>query len=287
MTDTIQILGKEFRLSRIGRRSFQYIVLLLIAAVSVVPFLWLLSTAMKSPGENIFSMPPRFIPEEPTFINFVKVFSSVPMWTYYRNSLIVVAATVTSNIVLALTAAYPLARMNFKGKGFLFMAVLSTMMIPIQLTMIPNFVFIVGLGMKNNLLGVILPNAVTAFGVFLIRQSLVTVPMAMEEAAVIDGANSFQVLTRILAPMVKPAIAALAIFTFINMWSDFLWPLLVLESEELLTIPLGVQKLQGTFTNDWRLVAAGALSAVAPALLFFIANQRHFIDGGIASAVKG
>jgi putative chitobiose transport system permease protein len=259
----------------------------LVSAISIVPFLWLLSTALKSPSENIFSMPPKFIPEEATLGNFAKVFETIPMMTYYKNSLIVVAATVVLNITLAVTAAYPLSRMNFKGKNIIFLAILSTMMIPVQLTMIPNFVLIVNLGMKNSLLGVILPNAVSAFGIFLIRQSLLTVPSSLEEAAFMDGAHSFQTLFKVLVPIIKPAITALAIFTFINMWSDFLWPLLVLESPSLLTVPLGVQKLQGTFSNDWRLIASGALLAVFPVLVFFVANQKYFIDGGIASAVKG
>lgn len=278
---------RNYRVQQVLQQFSRYFLLLLVAAVSVVPFIWLLSTALKSPGENIFSMPPSFIPEQPTLENFKKVFITIPMLLYYRNSLIVVGATVVLNILLSLTAAFPLARMKFKGKGIVFMAVLSTMMIPIQLTMIPNFVLIVGIGLKNNLLGVILPNAVTAFGIFLIRQSLVTVPASLEEAAVIDGASSIRVLFQVLMPMVRPAIAALGIFTFVNMWSDFLWPLLVLESENMLTVPLGVQKLQGTFSTDWRLIASGALLAVTPSLIFFIFNQRHFIEGGIASAVKG
>ncbi len=271
----------------IRHRTMQYALLIFVSAISIVPFLWLLSTALKSPSENIFSMPPRFIPHEATLGNFAKVFQTIPMMTYYKNSLIVVAATVVLNTILAVTAAFPLSRMKFKGKNIIFLAILSTMMIPVQLTMIPNFVLIVNLGMKNTLLGVILPNAVTAFGIFLIRQSLLTVPSSLEEAAFMDGAHSFQVLFKVLVPIIKPAITALAIFTFINMWSDFLWPLLVLESPSLLTVPLGVQKLQGTFSNDWRLVASGALLAVFPVLVFFVVNQKHFIDGGIASAVKG
>lgn len=280
-------LVNKHQIQHLAHRIVQYGLLLLITAISVVPFLWLLSTALKSPEENIFSLPPQFIPATPTLNNFARVFSTIPMVTYYRNSLIVVAATVVLNILLSVTAAFPLARMEFKAKGVIFMAILSTMMIPIQLTMIPNFVFIVQLGLRNNLLAVIIPNAVTAFGIFLIRQALVSVPVSLEESALIDGASSFDVLFKILMPLIKPSITALAIFTFINMWSDFLWPLLVLESPQLLTVPLGVQRLQGTFTNDWRLIASGALLAVFPALVFFVLNQKHFIDGGIASAVKG
>ena len=269
------------------RKAGLYLLLLLVLSVSITPFLWMLSTAFKAPGENIFAFPPRLIPETPTLGNFVKVFQTIPLLTYFRNSLLVVAATVTFNVLFALMAAFPLSRMEFPGKKVIFVATLSTLMIPVQLTMIPNFIFIVDLGLKNNLWGVILPNAVTAFGIFLIRQALITVPNSMEEAALMDGAGSGRILFQILMPMVKPAVAALAIFTFVNMWGDFLWPLLVLDDQNLLTVPLGVQKLQGTFTNDWRLIASGAVLAMIPVLTFFLINQRHFIEGAISSGVKG
>lgn len=264
-----------------------YLLLFLVLSVSIIPFLWMVSTAFKSPGANIFSFPPQFLPETPTFGNFIKVFETIPLLTYFRNSLIVVAATVTFNVLFALMAAFPLSRMDFPGKKLIFIGTLSTLMIPVQLTMIPNFIFIVDVGLKNNLWGVILPNGVTAFGIFLIRQALITVPSSMEEAALMDGAGSFRILFQVLTPMVKPAVAALAIFTFVNMWGDFLWPLLVLDDQNLLTVPLGVQRLQGTFTNDWRLIASGAVLAMIPVLAFFLINQRHFIDGAISSGVKG
>ncbi|MCG8477762.1 MAG: carbohydrate ABC transporter permease [Spirochaetales bacterium] len=269
------------------RKGALYVLLAAVTAVSITPFLWIVSTAFKSPGENIFAFPPRLIPAEPTLANFAAVFRTIPLMLYFRNSILVVAATVTLHVLLSVTAAFPLSRMRFPGKKVIFVATLSTLMIPAQLTMIPNFILIVDVGLKNNLWGVILPNAVTAFGIFLIRQAMVTVPRAMEEAALIDGAGSVRVLFHILLPMVKPAIAALAIFTFVNMWGDFLWPLLVLDDPDLLTVPLGVQRLQGTFTNDWRLVASGAVLAMIPVITFFLANQRHFIDGAISSGVKG
>lgn len=265
----------------------RYALLVAVLALSIVPMLWMVSTALKGPGDNIFSLPPRFWPAEPTLRNFALVFQTIPMWRYYFNSLVVVAATVTLTLVLSVTAAFPLARMRFRGKQLLFFATLSTLMIPIQLTMIPNFIFVVQIGLRNSLWGVILPNAVTAFGIFLIRQSMLTVPRALEEAAIVDGCGSLRVLFNVMLPMVKPAIAALAIFTFVNMWGDFLWPLLVLDDANLLTVPLGVQRLQGTFTTDWRLISAGSILAMIPILLFFVINQRHFIDGAISSAVKG
>ena len=272
---------------RLLRTAALYGLLLTVASVSITPFLWIISTAFKSPAENIFAFPPRFIPAEPTFANFAAVFRTIPLMLYFRNSILIVAATVTLQVLLSVTAAFPLSRMRFPGKKVIFVAILSTLMIPVQLTMIPNFIFIVDAGLKNSLWGVILPNAVTAFGIFLIRQAMVTIPRSMEEAALIDGAGSLRVLFHILIPMVKPAVAALAIFTFVNMWGDFLWPLLVLDDPNLLTVPLGVQRLQGTFTNDWRLVASGAVLAMMPVIAFFLANQRHFIEGAISSGVKG
>lgn len=271
----------------IAQKGAQYLLLLLVLLLSITPFIWILSTALKSPAENIFAFPPQLLPETPTLANFVKVFQTIPLLVYFKNSLLVVAATVTFNVLFALMAAFPLAKMEFPGKKIIFVATLSTLMIPVQLTMIPNFIFIVDIGLKNNLWGVILPNMVTAFGIFLIRQALITVPSSMEEAALMDGASSARVLFQILLPMVKPAAAALAIFTFVNMWGDFLWPLLVLEDTNLLTVPLGVQKLQGTFTNDWRLISSGAVLAMIPVLAFFLINQRHFIEGAISSGVKG
>ncbi|NBC30887.1 MAG: ABC transporter permease subunit [Spirochaetes bacterium] len=271
----------------ITHKTVQYLLLLLVLSLSITPFIWILSTALKSPSENIFAFPPKIFPETPTLSNFVKVFQTIPLLVYFKNSLLVVAATVTFNVLFALMAAFPLAKMDFPGKKIIFVATLSTLMIPVQLTMIPNFILIVDVGLKNNLWGVILPNMVTAFGIFLIRQALITVPSSMEEAALMDGASSARVLFQILLPMVKPAAAALAIFTFVNMWGDFLWPLLVLEDADLLTVPLGVQKLQGTFTNDWRLIASGAVLAMIPVLTFFLINQRHFIEGAISSGVKG
>ena len=264
-----------------------YALLVAMTVVSITPFLWIVATAFKSSGESIFAFPPRFIPAEPTFANFAAVFATIPLLRYVRNSIVVVAATVTLQVLLAASAAFPLARMRFPGKTALFAAILATLMIPVQLTMIPNFIFIVDVGLKNTLWGVILPNAVTAFGIFLLRQAMVTVPRSMEEAALIDGSGSLRVLLHILLPTVKPAIAALAIFTFVNAWGDFLWPLLVLDDPDLLTVPLGVQRLQGTFTNDWRLIASGTVLAMIPVIAFFLANQRHVIEGAIAGGVKG
>jgi putative chitobiose transport system permease protein len=160
------------------------------------------------------------------------------------------------------------------------------MMIPTQLVMIPNFVLTVQLGLKNNYLGVILPGAVTAFGIFLMRQALLAIPSSLEEAAWIDGAGPGRILFSVLMPLVKPTTAALAVFTFVGTWGDFLWPLLVIDKDSMLTVPLGVQKLQGTFMNDWRLISAGTILSMVPILIFFCFTQRYFIEGAMTGSVK-
>lgn len=275
--------GKKIRLRE---KVILYIILILMLAISIGPFLWLVSTSLKSANENLFKFPPDLLPKEPTLESWITVFKTIPFLTYFRNSVFVAAIQVVLNVVLAALAAYPLARMKFNGKRLIFTGILSTMMIPFQVTMIPIFVLVSRLKLTNNYVGVILPFAVTAFGIFLLRQAFLTIPASIEEAAYIDGCNSFQIWYKILLPLIKPSIATLAIFTFVNSWGDFLWPLLVLKDKTKYTLPLGVQDLQGTFATDWRLVSAGAVLSMIPIIVFFIATQKYFIEGATAGGVK-
>ena len=264
-----------------------YALLIVILIISVGPFLWLLSTSLKSPGENLFKTPPDLLPKQPTFNNMKAVINSIPFFNYLWNSALVAIITVITNVVLSALAAYPLARMDFKGKKFIFMSILSTMMIPFQVTMIPVFVIVTKAGLKNTYTGVILPTAVTAFGIFLLRQAFLDIPKSLDEAAFIDGCNSFQILNKILLPLIKPSLATLAIFTFVASWGNFLWPLLVLDDKKMYTLPLGVKDLEGIFTTDWRLVAAGTVLSIIPIIIFFSATQKYFIEGATAGGVKG
>ncbi len=269
------------------RKLFIYAMFILVALISVGPFLWLLSTALKGPGDNLFAYPPQVIPTDFTLNNFVTVFQTVPFMRFFMNSVVVTATAVTTNIVFALLAAFPLARMNFPGKRLILLGILATIMIPFQISMIPLFVLAMELGLRNTYIGLVVPNAVTPFGIFLLRQALTGVPKSLEESAHMDGAKSHHVLFRVLMPLVKPSIAALAIFAFMMTWDDFLWPLLIIEDQTMFTLPLGVQRLQGTFTNNWRLIAAGSIMALAPVLVFFSVAQRWFIEGALKGAVKG
>lgn len=266
--------------------AFLYLFMLLLALVSAGPFLWLLSTALKGPEENLFAYPPRFIPRNITLGNFAHVFAGIPFPRYLMNSFFTAGISVALNLGIAGTAAYPLARMAFPGKKLIFMAILSTMMIPFQVTMIPIFIFVTRLGLKNSYAGLVLPTAVTAFGIFLIRQAFLVIPRSLEEAALIDGSRSWTVFSRILIPLAKPSLAVLAIFSFLNSWGNFLWPMLILDRKKKFTLPLGLQDLQGTFTNDWRLIAAGTVVSVLPVLTVFLFAQKYFVQGAWAGAVK-
>ena len=253
----------------------------------LVPLLWLTSTAFKSPTENVFQFPPQFIPEHPTLENFVQVWKQEPFGQYFFNSIVVAALTVSLNVLFSSLAAYPLARLNFVGKNLIFYIIVSTIMIPFQVVMIPLYILTVQLGLKNTYLGVIFPAIASAFGIFLLRQAFKSVPKELEEAARMDGCSELGIWWNVMLPAVRPALVTLAIFVFIGSWSDFLWPLLVLDNPDYYTLPLGVSKLAGTFSLNWRLVAAGSILSIAPIIIVFLFLQRYIVPSEISSGVKG
>jgi putative chitobiose transport system permease protein len=261
--------------------------LLALAALTVGPFLWLLVTALKGGGENIFAYPPSLWPARPTLDNFRQVWEAVPFGRYFFNSVLVAVAAVGLNLILASLAAFPLARMRFRGRDSLFLAILATMMIPLPVIMIPLFILSQRLGLLDSYAGLILPTAVSAFGIFLMRQAFLAIPREIEEAAVIDGANPWQVFWQVMLPLTKPSLATLAIFVFVGSWGDFLWPLIVLKDPDLYTLPVGISYLAGTFSANWRLIAAGSVLSIVPIVLVFVGLQRFFIAGQTAGAVKG
>lgn len=269
------------------RLLLSYGLLVAIALIMTLPLLWLTSTALKSPTENIFQFPPQLLPAQPTLGNFVQVWQSQPFGRYFINSLLVSVLTVGLNLIFCSLAAYPLARLDFAGKDWIFAAVISTIMIPFQIVMIPLYILTVQLGLKNTYLGVIFPAIASAFGIFLLRQAFMTVPKDLEEAARMDGCSELGIWWNVMLPSVRPALVTLTIFVFIGAWSDFLWPLIVLDDPQYYTLPLGVSKLAGTFSLDWRLVAAGSVISIAPILLFFLVMQRDIVPSDVGSGVKG
>ncbi len=275
------------------KKAIQYVILSLLVILAILPFVWLLSTALKSPSENIFAYPPQFIPQHPTLDNFISVWHKVPMPWFFLNSLVVTLLTIFFNITLSVMAAYPLARMRFKGQNAIFFSILATMMIPFQVLMIPLYLICLklsltdGAGLINGWLGLVLPFAVSGFGIFFVRQALVTLPKELEESAVLDGCNSLQILWHVLLPLIRPTLAALAVFAFMATWGEFLWPSIILSEPSHFTLPLGLVQLQSAFSADWKLIAAGTLLSMLPILVFFFALQKHFVSGATSGAVKG
>lgn len=268
-------------------------VLIFVSLLSIFPFIWLISTSLKGIDENIFAYPPVLIPEQITLSNYVGVWDKVNFIGYFVNSMVVAGLTVFLNLLLSSLAAYPLARMNFKGKKFTFFAILATIMVPFQAIMLPVYLVTIKLHLLDSVnnfmgyIGLVMPFAVSAFGIFLMRQAFLTIPKEMEEAAIVDGCNVAQVFFKVLLPMVKPSLAVLAIFTFIGSWGEFLWPSIVLTKDSMYTLPVGVNNLQGMFSSNWRFIAAGSILSTIPILIFFLALQKYFISGENDGAVKG
>lgn len=253
----------------------------------LIPLVWLISTSLKSPTEDIFQFPPQLFPSQPTFQNFVTVWNANPFGRYLFNSTLVAVLTVGLNLLFCALAAYPLARLNFRGREVFFTLIVTTIMIPFQIVMIPLYVLAVQLGLRNSYLGVIFPVIASAFGIFLLRQAFQGVPKELEEAGRMDGCSELGIWWYVMIPAIRPALVTLAIFVFIGSWSDFLWPLIVLDRPEYYTLPLGVATLAGTFSLDWRLIAAGSVISIAPILLFFIVMQRYIVPTESGSGVKG
>ena len=261
--------------------------LLLLALVMLMPLLWLLSTSLKGPAEDIFSSPPNLWPLQPSLQAYGSLFSQSPMAKYLFNSALVSGFSVIANLLFCSLAAFPLARMQFRGRGMALALVVATILIPFQVVMIPLYVLMVQLGLRNTLVALILPNIATAFGIFLLRQSFLAVPVELEEAARMDGCSPLGEWWNVLIPAAKADLITLAMFVFIGTWGDFLWPLVILDDPNLYTLPLGLQQLSSSFSLDWRLVAAGSVVSILPVLFIFILLQRFIVPSASGDAVKG
>jgi putative chitobiose transport system permease protein len=264
-----------------------YLVLTAIAVITVFPFFWMVMTSLKGPLDPITSVPPQFIPSDPTLANYQRVLDSLPVPRFFFNSIVVSIAVGLLNVLVAALAAYPLAKMRFPGRDAIFYLLLATLIVPTQLTYIPSFVLAVNVfHYYDTLPALIFPNLVSAFNIFLLRQAFRGVPNDLLDAARVDGASEFRLWRSIAIPLVRPSLAAVAIFTFVTSWNDFLWPSLMLHTREGMTLPVGLAALQGFFSSDFRAIAAGVTMTVIPILLFFIVVQRYFVRG-LAGAVKG
>jgi putative chitobiose transport system permease protein len=267
--------------------ALQLVVLLALAMAMLVPLLWLVSTSLKGATEDIFTSPPALLPARPSLDAYRRLFEGTPMLAYIRNSAIVSSLAVLANLVFCSLAAYPLARLRFLGRGLVLALVVATILIPFQVVMIPLYLLMVQIGLRNSLWALILPQAATAFGIYLLRQSFQAVPVELEEAARCDGCSSLGEWWNVMIPAARVDLITLAMFVFIGTWSDFLWPLVILDDPGLYTLPLGLQQLSSSFSLDWRLVAAGSVVSILPVLLLFIALQRYILPSATGDAVKG
>lgn len=261
--------------------------LLLLAglAVMVVPFVWMISTSLKT-SNAVFTVPPQFIPADPTLANYTKLFQTVNMAVPLENTVIVsVSITVLSLLVCAM-AAYAFAKFQFPGRDWLFLLLLGTLMIPGQITMIPVFLLLKKLDLLNSYPGLILPGIASAFGIFLLRQFMMGLPNELLEAARIDGAGEFFIFGRIVLPLSKPALATLGILNFTGSWNSFLWPLIISTSERMYTLPVAIANLGGQYQTDYGLQMAGAAVVTMPIILVFLFAQRYVISGIALSGLK-
>jgi putative chitobiose transport system permease protein len=267
--------------------AFWYIVLCLFAVITIFPFVWVISTSLKGPQDLIYSVPPQLLPKDPTLANYLRVWQQLPMANFFMNSILVAIAVVTLNILFCSLAAYPFAKMQFKGKNLIFYLLLATFIVPAQLTYIPGFVLAVNVfHYYDSLFALIFPSLATVFNIFLMRQAFKAVPDELIDAGRIDGANELRIWWSILMPIVRPSLATIAIITFVSQWNDFLWPSLMLHTRERMTLPVGLANLQGMFISDQRGIAAGVVMTIIPILIVFVLLQRQFVRG-MSGAVKG
>lgn len=269
------------------RNIIAYTLLGMGAISMLVPFIWMVLTSLMG-SEQIFAYPPRLWPKPFHWDNYSETAHTIPLMRFFVNSLLVASVTTLGQVITCSMAAYAFARLRFPFRNTLFLVFLATMMIPPQVNVVPLFVLMSKLGWIDTYYALIVPGLFGAFGIFLLRQWFLSFPTELEQAAVLDGCNPFQIYWRIALPLALPALATLAIFTFITTWNSFLWPLIVTNSENMRTLPVGLAAFKGSFreTTDWgQLMAAGVISIV-PALGVFLAGQKYFINGLMAGSLK-
>jgi ABC-type glycerol-3-phosphate transport system permease component len=262
-----------------------YAVLIVAALIAIVPFLYVISTSLKE-TRSLFQYPPQWIPENPTSINYRKLIDEHPYLRWLFNSFFVASVVTVIKVVIDSMAGYAFAKMRFAGRDKLFLLVLMTLMIPFSATLIPLYIIVRELHMTNSYWGLILPPLASPIGIFMMRQFIESLPNDLENAARLDGCSEFQIYRKVILPLMKPGLVVLGVFTFMNQWTSYLWPLVINTKAEMMTLTVGIQSLRSLFTVDWGILSAGAVLSMLPLVLVFIFLQRFFIAGSIAGALK-
>jgi len=281
-------MKKELTLSKILtliRRIFIHLLLFLGIAITLAPFIWMISTSFKS-AESVFTYPPQWIPEHPTLEQYQRLFREVNFLQFFKNSVIVAFGITLFSLFLNSLGGYAFAKYRFPGREKIFALLLATMMVPGQITMIPVFLMLKSVGLINSYWGLIIPAGASAFGIFLMRQFITTIPNDLIESARIDGCSEFRIYWTIILPLCKPVLAALGIFTFMGSWNAFLWPLIVMIKENMYTLPVALANLSGQYATKFGLLMAGAVVVVTPVIIVFILAQRYVIRGVAVTGLK-
>jgi multiple sugar transport system permease protein len=277
---------KEPRQATNWKHILLHIVLIIGSLIMLLPFLWMLSTSLKEQRE-IFTYPPTWIPDPLAWGNYEEALTAMPFDRFYFNSVFVACAVTFIQILTSSLAAFAFARLRFKGRETIFVVYLAALMIPFPVLLIPNFIVIINLDWYDTYWALIVPPAFSAFSTFLLRQHFKSLPLDLDEAARMDGASSLRIWWSIIMPMSKTAIAAVGIFIFLNSWNDFLWPLVVTNSEEMRTVPVGLNSFQGQYGVRWNLLMAAAVVAMLPVLVVYAFAQKWFIRGIAMTGMSG
>lgn len=276
-------IRKKKKIKRITSATLTYILLIIIAFFCAGPFLWLLSTSFKS-GQNIYDM--HFFFKNPTFENYIGVAKFMNLGKYFLNTVIITVSGILIDITLSALCAYPLAFLDFYGKKFINVVLISTMILPAAAGLVVNYLTISHMRLMDKYMGVILPSAISVFSIILLRQSYLAIPKELIEAAKIDGASEMKVWRKILLPEIMPSISTLVIFDFISKWNAFLWPIIILQDPKKYPIATALKYLDGQFNYKFGYIAAGAVISIIPVIIIFVAFQKYF-KNTIAGAVKG
>ena len=287
---TLEQIKQRRQIMEVFKKGGAYFLLAFGALSMIAPFIWMVVTSFKEPGA-VFSYQKNWweewVPKSFYWKNYVDAWQVVPFARFYLNSLFVTACTTLGTVATSSLAGYAFARLQFPGRDKIFFAYLATMMVPGAVTMIPVFILLRYFGWVDTYKAIILPGIFTAYGTFMLRQFFLTLPKDLEDAAKIDGCSYFGIFWRIILPLSKPALATLTVFTFMGAWMNFMWPLIVLNTQEKFTLPIGLAYFQSLHGTDWTLLMAGSVLMILPILLVITFNQRFFVEGIKLTGIKG
>lgn len=278
---------KSYHSRKIVGRVVMYLILTIMAAAMLVPFLWMLSSSVKL-DRQVFDMNPFvWIPKQPRLQNYIDLWTKVPFFRYVQNTVFLTIVVTCLQILTSSFSAYAFAKLEFKHKRTLFLSYIATIAMPWQVYMVPQFLMMRSFGLNDRLLAIICLQAFSAFGVFLMRQFYMGIPDSLCEAARIDGMNEYRIYASIMLPLSKPAIATLTIFTFVNTWNDYLGPLIYLKTQEKKTIQLGLKMFISQYSSEYGLIMAGSVLSLIPVIIVFLCLQKYFVQGIASTGIKG